>query len=369
MLRNFRYGFLAVIAGLMLAVMGQEVRGQELCPNVPFEDGWLRIETLDGNLVNPDLTRSAVSLGILGTAEQLDNGDKVGSMDWLYCENSDSPMCRFNTNTPSFQGGHDGAGQVIAWYNQNDGRNTTIQVTNIASVSNHDTYLGTFFPPDCNLGEMGCAVANLSLHIVVLNESCLEIKNFCDTFTPRDTHVYDLGDLVSNVGQNIGDITSGEGTFIVTPVLACGDDNLAIEFEFLNGYETILNSVDDFDYSTNLWGRTAQTFGCQDTVDNFNNGGGDADVLGDDGGTLPSDPFGCRFSQFFDNESTVLIWQNFNTLPTAVASRSDLAFLNFSSQGFQQRQIYRGSRKQNPGRSDIQSRRHRENPAQRNKAR
>jgi hypothetical protein len=126
--------------------------------------------------------------------------------------------------------------QLASWWTQAPGRNTSIQVTN------SDPFL------------------SVNLHVVIIGSDCLEERDFCDTLTPLDTHVYDFGNLVSNLGQDIPDanIQGDEGFVVISAVDFCPNPNTAIAFNALEGQLSVIDS--NIDYGSNLWTRLAVTF-------------------------------------------------------------------------------------------------------------
>jgi hypothetical protein len=146
--------------------------------------------------------------------------------------------------------------QLVSWWSQANGRNTFIQVTNTHPVRTED------------------------VHVQILGPDCLELRNFCDTFTPNDTHVYNLGDLFTNAGIPPQDISEAnlqgtEGIIVVTPVDSCPGGS-AISFNFLQGNLRIIDSRLDVDLGTNVYARLAVTFDSLldigDSLDGVNSG-------------------------------------------------------------------------------------------------
>lgn len=134
--------------------------------------------------------------------------------------------------------------QLISWWSRKDGRNTQFQVTN------HGDGSGTH------------STGGLTIHIHIYASDCTEIRDFCDTYTPGDTHIYDLSDLISNTGSDIAEsnLADREGIVIVTPVSNCGhtrpEEEQAIEHNFLTGNVVISDPL-GFTYGTNMYARRA----------------------------------------------------------------------------------------------------------------
>ncbi len=306
---------LALAAVLAILGWGSTTMAQSICPGVSFDTGWLRLDATAG-VPEPDFTA-----GLLGTFETSSpDGAVYGDLDWLYNSKA-SGVAPTGTNTTTT------AVQVIGWWSQKGGRNTYLQYTNTAFASEHFTALGGVTPTGeaCTQSDPGCLPAPLSVHVQILDESCLEIKNFCDLYTPGDTHIYDFGDLVTNTGQDITEsvLQGKEGIVVITPVVACGVDNRAINFPNfstptrLYATERIQDATNRTEYGVNLWRRgtisTSQST-CPDTV--VPSG---AEILD---GTV------C----FWENNTVppLVLDQNFSTKPDSIAARSDLVLLSIA---------------------------------------
>jgi hypothetical protein len=328
---------IAALMFLLLWARAHEARAQgvPVCPGVQVPDGWLSI------LVTPVGTPATIpdfSAGLFGTGELLGTGDIVGGMEWLYTNtnnfgNFGNEFCGNGSATDCV------GSQVIGWWDQNNARRTFIQFTNSADNFTLGEERGTANPPGCLLGDPGCAPLNESVHVQILDEDCNLVRDFCDSYTQFDSHVYDLTNLVANTGQNLSDITSGEGIWIITPVVLCDTDNRATEFEYNFGSERIIdfsNPADDYEYGVNLWVRTSDdedcscfidegVVGCESALAGF---GGFADILGQCEGCEPGDSTGCEWTDILPQTLS----QNFNTLSNGIvslAARSDLILMNF----------------------------------------
>ncbi|GIW47644.1 MAG: hypothetical protein KatS3mg078_1521 [Deltaproteobacteria bacterium] len=116
MLKRFKLSHMLAVASLLLAIVGfgfsNKAIGQEACPFIENETGWLRLDVT---------TSSNFTAGLLGTVEDF-NGQIVGGIDWLYKNDNFETFFVLPTDTTG--------GQLISWWTQKDGRNTYLQVTN-----------------------------------------------------------------------------------------------------------------------------------------------------------------------------------------------------------------------------------------------
>jgi len=238
--------------------------------------------------------------------------------------------------------------QSSVWWNQKDGRRTHIHYTNTADGITQSEQLGDAFPLDCGFpDELNpfCQPLNLSVHVQILDENCLEIRDFCDSYTPFDSHVYDLGNLITNTGQKISDsiLQGREGTFIITHVVACDDDDRAIEFDFGFGSMRMLDDVTggddfDYDYGVSMWVRSAIADNClcnlNDTRSLCGNTlsglGGEATILGCSGqGPQGCTGVGIQNGCELNFNTPQELSQNFSTLTISTAARSDVVVMNY----------------------------------------
>ena len=176
--------------------------------------------------------------GLLGTVENF-GGNAVAGLDWLY----DNRQPNLETNMVGTQ--------LAAWWTEKDGRNTILQVTNTNPATEGRGAQNLEIPE-----------GTVTVHVQILGEDCVEIVNFCDTYTPLDTVVYNFADLVSNLGQNVSDggLAGREGIVVVTPVETCdiiGTFFDAVSWNFLQGNARIINEGQDWEYGTNVRARTA----------------------------------------------------------------------------------------------------------------
>ncbi len=249
MLKRLKLINFMVIASLMLVLtFGSSERasaqGATVCPGVPFSTGWVQVIS-DGFIAD-------WSAALLGTVESTGFG-VVAGIDWMY------------TDTSVFETQLSGS-QLVSWWTQAPGRNTSIQVTNTDPL------------------------LPVNIHVIIQNQNCVEVRDFCDTLTAEDTHVYDFGNLVSNLGQPIptGNFQGQEGFVTITPVNTCPNPNQAISFNALVGNLRVIDVANDFDYGTNVQARLAVTFAngvvvadTGDTLDGLSAGflGGDVGLL------------------------------------------------------------------------------------------
>ena len=274
--KRLRLKFIVMASITMLAIIGFssfEAKGQ-VCPGVKNKVGWLRIGVS---------TASDFTAGLLGTVEAVSTGP-VGGIDWLY-NNGAFSFDEFGSPDPLLPTTAVG-GQLISWWSQN-GRDTFIQVTNTATnvckfdlpkhecdtdsdctkntcriITGSTTGTCTVSGEPCTVNrdctKNTCDPANVNVHVQILGENCVELRDFCDSFTPNDTHIYDLGNLVSNAGVPIpvSNLQGHEGVIVITPVDSCPDPNSAVEFNFLQGNMRLIDSR-NFEFGTNVYARAA----------------------------------------------------------------------------------------------------------------
>ena len=156
---------------------------EELCSGTDIQNGAISIDS------SPSPSTNFVA-GLVGTIDRV-GGVVVGGIDWLY-----SDVGEFSTTSMG--------GQLIAWWTLKDSRNTVLQVTNQSLTS------------------------SVSLHISIRDEDCIEIRDFCDLFTPGDTHPYDLSNIVTNSGSSLPSafLEGKEGFITVTPTVDCSSSDI-----------------------------------------------------------------------------------------------------------------------------------------------
>jgi len=246
-------------------------KSQEACQSVPFPNGGIIFGT-------GSITADFIG-GMLGTFDQSSTGNVNGGMDW------------FATNLQSDATSSIGT-QLISWWSRKAGRNTTLQVTN------HGTNIAV-------------------VHVQIFNESCVEIRNFCDTYTTRDNHIYDFSNLTTNTGINIfeGNLANKEGIVVITSVeeciIAALPSHRAIAFSRFQGDTTISDATNGFDYHSKMWARGTDTLSSctESTAAGFPILSGTGD---------------CKLEAFTPSSLT----HTFSTLPGSIASRSDVTLFS-----------------------------------------
>ena len=234
MISKLRFSLIAVVMLVLLGfgfqdqARGQVGAGGLFCPAVPNTTGYLEAEIVGSGAVAPNFTGA-----LIGTVESLgigvNFGDNVAGLDWQHVD-----LTSFYSPTPTNEVGS----QLVSWWTQKNGRNTYLQVTN------NDPF------------------GKINVHVRIHNEDCAEIRDFCDTFTPNDTHEYNLGDLFANNGADISEanLQGVEGWLVVTAVDECGlDSEVAYNFNHLSG-QLIVSDSDDYVYGVNTYARRAVCF-------------------------------------------------------------------------------------------------------------
>lgn len=247
---------------------------QEVCPFVPYQNGALILQT-------GSVTADFIG-GMLGTFDQSASGNVTGGMDWFALSNQN----RGTSHTGN---------QLISWWSRVDGRNTTLQVTNF----------------DRNF------TISPTVHVQIFGEDCTELRNFCDTYTATDNHIYDLSNLITNTGQvvNSANLAGREGIIVVTPVEECNisiPSFRAIVFPDWQGDVTITDATNGLDYHAKAWARRTDTlFSCTETT-----------TVG--GLTVLDGTGDCRFETV--NPSSIT--HTFSALPGSIGSRSDVVLFS-----------------------------------------
>jgi len=226
MISKLRFSLIAVILLVLLGfgfqnqANGQAGENAQFCPFVEISDGWLKIDDIIPT------TPINFTAGLIGTVEGV-NGNVVGGMDWMHVD-----FTHFDAPTPTNQ---DGA-QIVTWWTQKEGRNTFVQLTN-------DGFDFQW------------------VHARILDENCVEIRNFCDFYTPGDTHVYDFGDLITNEGGTPDDnvLQGKEGFLTITAVDECPSPDQAVDYNFLAATVQIVDEL-DYAYGYNAYHRRAVCF-------------------------------------------------------------------------------------------------------------
>jgi len=227
---------LVLMLTMVVGLRNVEAQTPVACSATPFTTGWISMPvTADAALSTSSFMYNA---GLLGTVENF-NGNVVAGLDWLY----DNRQPNLETNMVGTQ--------LVSWWTEKDGRNTIFQATNTNPSQNGRGALNLEVPD-----------GTVTVHVQILGEDCVEIVNFCDTYTPLDTVVYNFADLVSNVGQNVsqGGLAGREGIVVITPVATCDIIEPlfdAVSWNFLQGNVRIINEGGDYEYGTNVRARTA----------------------------------------------------------------------------------------------------------------
>jgi len=250
---------------------------QEYCEFTSIDNGALNL---------PASTTNATFIGgQIGTFDQSSTGNINGGMDWF--------ASQLQNNATSSIGA-----QLLSWWSRKNGRNTTLEVVNLDSNS---------------------AISPL-LHIQIFDENCIEILNFCDTYTARDNHMYDLSNLFANSGSDISEsgLADKEGIVVITPVSECMialPFHRAIAFSRLQGDVTIKDNTNNFDYHSKMWARGTDFL--RDCTITNSNGFNILDGVGD-----------CKFETFTPDN----LVHTFSTLPGTIESRSDLVVFSLADQ-------------------------------------
>jgi len=286
MISKFKFSLITVIMLVLMGfvfqdqAIGQPDRGS-LCPLAPYTTGYTDIEVSNPLLPLPPADFTA---GVLGTVEA-NGADTVAGLDWMHAENFfeyDDIFWLDLVGGPLRGLGNFGklptnitGSQHVAPWNQNDGRNTYIQLTNAA-----DKRLDFFFNPPIEVP--------VTVHVQVFDTNCQEIINFCDDYTGFDTHEYDLSNFVANDGQNVPNLLSGEGFVVMTPVKNCdsrdpNNPETAIDHNHLAG-EFMIHDIDDYRYGAHTYARQSvcePPRGCC-PLGNLNSETGECDTVGAD---------------------------------------------------------------------------------------
>ncbi len=260
MIKRMRRGFI-VIASIMLVLLGfssyKEARGQDLCvdcicPGLDNTTGWFDLAV---SFPDPLIGTSDFTAGLLGTIESTGAGQpNIGGIDWLFNDDAFLNTTRLGS-------------QLVTWWSQKNLRNTYIQVTNTIGFCAFNGFItqpgfACYTVGDC--AEFGFDPADprnscvgVPLEVKFLDENCIELTNFCDPYTPGDTHVYNAADLIDNNGVPRNDtvLQNHEGVFVVIPVDNCEDEK-AISWNYLDGNMRIFDP-NDTDYGANVYARRA----------------------------------------------------------------------------------------------------------------
>ena len=230
MISKLRFSLIAVILlvllgfGLQNQAKGEVGGDDQFCPFIENTIGWMETD------ITPLKPAPNVSVALIGTIE----APGIAGMDWQHVD-----FTNVIQPTPTNETG----AQIITWWTQKGSRNTFLQVTNA---------LPGF----------------VTVHVRLEDESCNEIRDFCDFYTPGDTHVYDFGDLVTNDGEtpDEGVLQGHEGLLTVTAVDDCPTPDQAFEYNGLVGTVQITDTgIDNYGY--NAYHRWAVCFDVDTPVD------------------------------------------------------------------------------------------------------
>jgi hypothetical protein len=229
--------FFLTVSGFAITTNAEVGTNNLFCPAVPYSEGMLNLQ-ITALGTNP----ATFSAGMIGVFKGI--GNAVGGLDWMTTQGASVSGA---TPAPTNEIGS----QLITWWSRVDNRNTQIQITNHATDTGSMTSRG------------------LNIHVRIFASDCTEIRDFCDTFTPSDTHLYDLSNLVTNTGADIAErnLANKEGILVVTPVNECSgggsSDEQAIDHNFLSGNVYISDTLGTsgtprgYAYGTNMYARRA----------------------------------------------------------------------------------------------------------------
>ena len=238
---------LTVVMGLRNA----EAQTPLACDAIPFTNGWISM-TVSNNTAVPNLDGDTVedlsviyNAGLLGTVEN-SNGSVRAGLDWLY----DDRQPNLETNMVGTQ--------LVSLVDEKRRQKHNSSGNN----TNPETAVGNI---DLQSGgdSVGSVLGAVTVHVQILGEDCIELRNFCDTYTPLDTVVYDFSNMVSNAGQtiNIGNLAEREGIVVITPVETCAiaapPTFNAVSWNYMQGSVRIIDESGDYEYGTNVRARTA----------------------------------------------------------------------------------------------------------------
>ena len=230
--------FFLVTVGIGTSANAQVGRDNLFCPDINHQDGMVNIQitTLEDN-------PAKFTAGMIGVFKGI--GNATGGLDWMATSGASTTG---TTLAPTNEIGT----QLVSWWSRADNRNTHLQVTNHAEGTGPHTSEG------------------LNVHVHIFSSNCIEVIDFCDTYTPLDTHLYDLSNLVTNSGLpvNTASLAGKEGIIIVTPVNMCSgaiSESQAIDHNFLSGNLIISDTLGatmggeplGYSYGTNMYARRA----------------------------------------------------------------------------------------------------------------
>jgi len=136
---------------------------------------------------------------------------------------------------------------------------------------------------------------NITLHVQVFNvgNNCIE-NNFNDTYTPNDTHVYELSNILTNDGSPSGIVLPDDAYGFVVVTVVGGGGQEAVEGDLIGNFRVIDNS--GYEYRSNAQGLDFPSDSIQTTNEytfNFN----------EEGGVVLSDVVGITLDGITNNEA------------------------------------------------------------------
>lgn len=135
-----------------------------------------------------------------------------------------------------------GTNNLFSFFDLRD-RESFVQVTNTAN------------PDFINFsGDNIDLTSDITVHVQIwdVNNNCIE-NNFFDTYTPNDTHVYNLRDIQTNNGTPSGVVLPPDAYGIVSIALIDGDNGIARDTHILTGNMRIIDNA-GYEYRTNSSG-------------------------------------------------------------------------------------------------------------------
>jgi len=157
---------------------------------------------------------------------------------------------------------------------------------------------------------------NQLFHIQVFNvgDNCNE-NNFFDLYTPNDTHVYNLSEMLTNDGNPSGFVLPEDAYGIVAITSVLNTDSIEDNADYFGNFRVIDNA--GYEYRTNLLPLADEDNEATDTYTfNFNQ----------NGGVVLSDVIGIYINTNPDSDS--LEWDASNILETFVVYDVDIYDLN-----------------------------------------
>jgi len=159
--------------------------------------------------------------------------------------------------------------------------------------------------------------SNLNLHVQIFDVSnnCNE-NNFFDVFTPNDTHIYNMRDILTNDGNPSGVVLPG-GAYGFVSILPFGEANADII-----GNMRILDE-NGYEYRTNAIG-AGNTISAEEFVDGFNY----TFNFNTEKGVTLSDVIGITVSDIFDNSEIQAsnITDNFRLFDVDIVNNNETIF-------------------------------------------